>query len=407
MALLAAATIAGLVLLWPKPGELPTKEPYVPADAELAAGVVTGIEPDSDGGHVMFRLDSTGEEVPLATVGVVPLEDFSVGDRIVSYRVADIGSPTGERYLFSDFRRGVPLLALALVFALVVIAVARLKGIAALAGLAGAVALVWSFLLPALAAGKPALLVALTAASAVMFIVVYLAHGISVKSTTALLGTFLGTAVVAALAWWAVPATHLIPMASESMVWLGQRAPNADLKGVLLCGMVLAGVGVLNDVTITQASAVWELRAAAPSATRRAVFGHAMRIGRDHIASTVYTIAFAYIGGSLGLLMVASTTDHTLLSLVTVEDIASEMVPILAASIGLVLAIPLTTAIGAWLGGGPAARRRAGTRPAGQALERTADHAAGQALTRAGTRPADRPQRNPRGHGTDSSEAVF
>jgi uncharacterized membrane protein len=353
MSLLGAATVVSGALLWPRAGEVPAKTQYLAPDAERAPGVVTAIEPDNPDGQVVFRLDSTGAEVRLLTVGEVPLEDFQIGDHIKTLRFPDAGSETGEVYVFSDFSRGWPMLVLAAVFILVVVLIARIKGIAALAGLVGALAMVWFFTLPALTAGKPPLAVALTTASAVMFIVVYLAHGVSVKSTTALLGTFLGTAVVASLAWWAVPATHLIPMTSEEMVQLSFTAARADLKGVLLCGMVLAGVGVLNDVTITQASAVWELRSAAPQAPRRTVFSHAMRIGRDHIASTVYTIAFAYIGGALGLLMVASTMDHTILSLLTVEDIASELAAILVASIGLVLAIPLTTAIGAWLAAGP------------------------------------------------------
>jgi uncharacterized membrane protein len=352
MGALAVATIVGLVWLWPKAGELPAKTPFLAPNAERAPGVVTKIEPERTEGQVVFRLDDTGQEVRLYTVGEVPLEDFGLGDHIQTLRFPDAGSATGEIYVFSDFYRASPMLLLAVLFVLVVVAVARLKGVAAVVGLVGALGLVWFFVLPALTAGRPPLAVALTGASAVMFIVVYLAHGVSVKSTTALLGTFLGTAVVAALAWWAVPATHLIPMTDESLVQLSYAVPAADLKGVLLCGMVLAGVGVLNDVTITQASAVWELRAAAPQAPRRTVFSHAMRIGRDHIASTVYTIAFAYIGGALGLLLVASTMDHTIARLLTVEDVASELVPILVASIGLVLAIPLTTAIGAWLAGG-------------------------------------------------------
>ncbi|MDR2454585.1 MAG: YibE/F family protein [Bifidobacteriaceae bacterium] len=364
MAVLAAGTIIALAVLWPKAGQVPQKTAYLAPDASYAPGVVTRLDPGNPAGEVLFRLDATGQEVRLYTVGEVPLEDFQIGDHIKTLNFPDAGAAGGEVYVFQDFYRDGPMLLLALVFALTVLAVARLKGLAAMAGLAGGLALVWLFTVPALVAGKPSLAVALTTASAIMFIVVYLAHGISVKSTTALLGTFLGTAVVASLAWWAVPASHLIPMVDEVLVQLSYNAGGVDLKGVLLCGMVLAGVGVLNDVTITQASAVWELRAAAPSATRRSVFASAMRIGRDHIASTVYTIAFAYIGGALGLLMLASTFDHTVLSLLTVEDIASELVPILVASIGLVLAIPLTTAIGAWLGGGPARGGPAGQGPA-------------------------------------------
>jgi uncharacterized membrane protein len=353
MALLGLATVVAVALLWPRAGELPAKTAYLAPDAQYAPGTVTRLEAGNPDGEVLFQLDSTGEEVRLYTVGEVPLEDFHVGDHIKTVTFPDAEAEAGQVYVFQDYYRSWPMALLAALVVVVVLAVARLKGLAAMAGLIGALAMVWLFTLPALVAGKPSLAVALATASAVMFIVVYLAHGVSVKSTTALLGTFLGTAVVASLAWWAVPATHLIPLSDEVLVQLSYGAARVDLKGVLLCGMVLAGVGVLNDVTITQASAVWELRAAAPGATRRSVFASAMRIGRDHIASTVYTIAFAYIGSALGLLMLASTFDHTVLALLTVEDIASELVPILTASIGLVLTIPLTTAIGAWLGGGP------------------------------------------------------
>ena len=185
----------------------------------------------------------------------------------------------------------------------------------------------------------------------VMFVVVYLAHGISVKTTTALLGTFAGIAGVAALASWAIPATSLTPLQDEIMAQLPSQFPGIDARGILLCGMVLAGVGVLNDVTITQASSVWELREALPTAPRRTIFARAMRIGRDHIASIVYTIAFAYVGTALAMLLLASRLDFTILQLLTFNTVAQEIVATLVASISLVATIPITTALGAWLAG--------------------------------------------------------
>ena len=113
--------------------------------------------------------------------------------------------------------------------------------------------------------------------------------------------------------------------------------------------MVLAGVGILNDVTITQASTVWELRTAAPGASRRSIYRQAMRVGRDHIASTVYTIAFAYVGTALAMLLLASRLDFTIIQLLTFNTIAEEVVATLVASTSLVATIPLTTALAAWL----------------------------------------------------------
>ena len=110
--------------------------------------------------------------------------------------------------------------------------------------------------------------------------------------------------------------------------------------------MILAGLGVLNDVTVTQASAVWELHAAKPHASRRELFGRGMRIGRDHIASTVYTIAFVYVGAALPTIILASLYDSSLEQTLTSSDIGEEIVRTLVGSIGLVLVVPLTTLIG-------------------------------------------------------------
>ncbi len=109
---------------------------------------------------------------------------------------------------------------------------------------------------------------------------------------------------------------------------------------------MIAGLGVLNDVTITQAPAVWEPRAASPQASRRAVYAGAMRIGRDHIASTIYTIVFAYVGTALLVLMLLSIYDRSLFDLRSTEQLAEEIVRTLVTSIGLVLAVPATTALG-------------------------------------------------------------
>jgi uncharacterized membrane protein len=113
----------------------------------------------------------------------------------------------------------------------------------------------------------------------------------------------------------------------------------------LACGVILAGLGVLNDVTITQASSVWELRAASPDMTERQLFASAMHIGRDHIASTIYTIAFAYAGASLAVLMLLTIYDRPLVQLISSESLAEEIVRTIVTSIGLILAVPITTGI--------------------------------------------------------------
>ncbi len=147
---------------------------------------------------------------------------------------------------------------------------------------------------------------------------------------------------------------------------------NLGFPGLLTCGLIVAGLGVLNDVTITQASAVWELRSAAPDLPRRRIFTSAMRIGRDHIASTIYTLVFAYAGASIIVLLLLDIYNRPALDLISNEAIAEEIVRTLASSIGLVLAVPITTAIAAAVAspGRPRARPYLPARAARDALAR-------------------------------------
>lgn len=122
---------------------------------------------------------------------------------------------------------------------------------------------------------------------------------------------------------------------------------HVSVTGLILCGMIVGALGVLNDVTITQASSVWELSEADPNAPWYRLFTRGMRIGRDHIASTVYTPVFAYAGAALPLLLLFSISGRTVHDLLTGDEIAGEIVRDLVGAAGLVLAVPLTTAIAA------------------------------------------------------------
>lgn len=248
---------------------------------------------------------------------------------------------------FSDYERGSPMLLLFIVYVALVIAVARWRGLGALLGLALAFGVVIFFTIPALFNGGDPLVIGLVTGSGALFLLLYLAHGPNARTTTAYLGTLAGLSVTAVLGWWAVGASKLTGLWTEEGAHLEFFTRGVSLQGMVLCGIILAGLGVLNDVTVTQASAVWELRAARPDLGWRQLYVRAMRIGRDHIASTVYTIAFVYVGAALPTLMVVSLYGSTLGITLTSLDIAEEVVRTLVGSIGLVLAVPLTTLIGA------------------------------------------------------------
>lgn len=338
---LVATLVAGWLLLPDRDGlpTLQTNAPGVTFPTVTISGAVDAATQQVE------AVTADGETVPVA----VPPEyadELAPGDRVV---VADLGDLAGEGvgHVFVDFVRGPPLLALAVAFAVLVVLVARWRGIAAIAGLGIALAVIGWFTLPALLDGKPAVPVALVTSVVIMTVVLYLAHGFTLRTSTALVGTLLGLVATAGLAAWASGAAHLTGLTGEDALDLRAYAPDVSLRAVLLCGIVLAGLGVLNDVTITQASAVWELHAAAPEAGVRRLFASGMRIGRDHIASTIYTIAFAYVGAALPLVLLVSMSDRPLLGALTSGELAEEVARTLVGSIGLVLAIPFTTAIAA------------------------------------------------------------
>ena len=362
---LGLLAVAGMIALWPsgQPGEITIADPYATAEGvSIDTGSVqrVGLEdcpssltltqagvqaPQCQVAHV---LPSSGGAAVAVEVPpeVAKTNAIEAGDSIrylnLEGVMVDSGAPP---YIFMDFVRSVPIAVLAVLYAGVVIAVARWRGLRALIGLGGAYAVLAGFILPGLVEGKPPLLLGLVGSSVIMIGVLYFAHGFSARTSTALLGTLFGLAITAGLAAWATDAAHLIGVDNENAYALINASDELSISGIILCGLIISGLGVLNDVTITQSSAVWEMYELAPGASARRLFAGAMRVGRDHIASTVYTIAFAYAGAALPVLILVSLYDRTLMETLTSGELAEEVVRTLVGSIGLVLAIPVTTAV--------------------------------------------------------------
>lgn len=366
---LAIATIVGVFALWPDgdgPQDRRLDTTYGAADSRIVGGTIRDVETFSCGGPEEAGDDpSVQRELTCVRAEVRLTEGPDAGSRVpvdlppethragVSedapvrlLHTSNVGPDGADYYSFIDFEREFPMLVLAIGYAAIVVAVARMRGLRALLGLGFAYVMLGMFMLPALLEGKPAGLVGLAGASAIMFVALYLAHGLSARTTTALLGTMFGLAITVLLATWAVDAAKLSGMAHEGNYYLLQATDDLDLSQLVLCGIIIAGLGVLNDVTITQASAVWELYELSPTMTARRLFTGAMRIGRDHIASTVYTIAFAYAGAALPILLLIRLYERPVFTSLTSGELAEEVVRTLVGSIGLVLAIPITTGIG-------------------------------------------------------------
>jgi uncharacterized membrane protein len=178
-----------------------------------------------------------------------------------------------------------------------------------------------------------------------MFGVLYLAHGFSARTSTAALGTLLSLLLIGLLGAAFAAATSLTGADEDTANLANALGSDLDGRGLVLAGLMIGALGALDDVTVTQTSAVWELRRADPHLRPIALFGAAMRIGRDHVASAVNTLVLAYAGAALPLLLLFSVAERGLTDTLTTQVIATEVVRTLVGSIGLVASVPLTTAL--------------------------------------------------------------
>ena len=352
------ATVTGLIVLWPDAGQrartLPPEE--LASQAQLIDGVVTADEalpcedqPDSVGGCrvVTVRIDGgpeKGATTELQLFDGAGQPKVTVGDKVIIGRVADT---TGVSYYFSDFQRRVPMALLAIVFVVVVAAVGRLRGLTAIVGVAATFAILVWFVIPALLDGRDPLAVAIVGSSAAMFAVLYLSHGISAKTTAALLGTVASLALTGVLASVFVRSARLFNLGGDEAALLQLTAAQVNLQGLLLGGIIIGSLGVLNDVTVTQSSTVWALARVNPGASCRSLYRSGMRVGRDHIASTVDTLVLAYAGASMPLLLLFTLARRPGLEVVTGSLVAEEVVRTMVGGIGLVASVPITTGLAA------------------------------------------------------------
>jgi uncharacterized membrane protein len=252
-------------------------------------------------------------------------------------------------YTLVDYQRGGALFALFAVFALLVIAFSRLRGALSLLGLAASLAIILLFIVPAILNGKPPVAVAVAGSLAVMLTTIPLAHGRGPKAVAAVLGTTASLLLTALLAVLFTHLARLTGLAGEEAFALRLANPDVSLQGLLIAGMVIGALGVLDDVTVSQSSTVLALRAANPLLGFRELFTRAMHVGRDHVSATVNTLVLAYAGASLPVLLIFASGALSLGQAVNLELVSEQVVATLVGSIGLIAAVPATTAVAALL----------------------------------------------------------
>ncbi|MGB3414615.1 MAG: YibE/F family protein [Microbacteriaceae bacterium] len=263
--------------------------------------------------------------------------------KIIRYQQMNQQGQYVTEYGFYDHDRGVPLLIIVLVFIVIVVGIGRWKGLLALFGVIFSVFIFSIFILPAILAGEHAVTVASVGSAIIMLVVLFLAHGISLRTTAALFGSFFGIAFTAIFGVLTTQWAHITGMGSMGDGSTQLAMAGLNVSDIFTATIIIAGLGVLNDITVSQASAVLEMRELNPNIESRRIFASAMRIGRDHIASSIYTLVFAYAGATLLVLLMLYIYPTNIVDLITSERIAQEIVRTLVGVSGLILAMPVTT----------------------------------------------------------------
>lgn len=268
--------------------------------------------------------------------------EFDPGDEVVLGFL-----PTTNTYFYEDQAREVPLALLAVLFVIIVVAFGRSRGVLALIAMAITLVVLVGFVAPSVLDGNDPVLVALVAATIIAFVSLFLTHGFNPTTAVALAGTLSALLLTFVLSWVFFELASFTGFSSSEALVLPVLNEDIRLSSVLLGGAIIGALGALDDVTVTQVSLVSELRRGNPDMSSSRLIASGLSVGRDHIAATVNTLLLAYAGASLPLLLLFAASEQTLTQVANSEVIAIEIVRTLCGSIGLIGAVPLTTALAA------------------------------------------------------------
>ncbi len=356
VAVLALGAVIGLAWLWPRGPVLPEDDaPPLEALVEGEIREVTLIEGEPDeligisGELAQLEVDlldgpDAGQRISLE-INTDGFPEFRLGDRVLLDRT--IGVDGELQYFITDFQRLPTLFWLLALFVATVLLISRWHGFRSLLGLAISLAIVVRFVVPAIIAGTSPPVVALVGAMAVMIVTLYLAHGINEMTTSAIVGTAGALVLTVLLGMFFIDRGRITGFASDDAVFARFAVEGLDLQGLVLAGLIIAALGVLDDVTISQASTVFALHDTNRQLTWTELFARAMKVGRDHIASVVNTLFLAYTGASIALLLLFYTGGVPVLEIVNSEVLAEEIIKTVVGSLGLIAAVPFTTALAA------------------------------------------------------------
>ena len=272
--------------------------------------------------------------------------EYRVGDRVVVYASKDFEG--NDLFYIADFIRRGSLFWLFVIFVVLAAVVARWRGITAVMGMGVSFLVIFTFILPRISAGSDPVGIAIAGALVIIPVSFFLSHGLNRKTAVAMVGTMAALLITGILAAVFVEAAKLTGFASEEAGFLQvDKQGTMNMKGLLLAGIIIGVLGVLDDITISQSAIVFQLKEANGKLHFGELYKRAMNVGQDHIASMVNTLVLVYTGAALPLLLLFIDNPRPFAEVVNYEIIADEIVRTLVGSIGLVLAVPITTVIAA------------------------------------------------------------
>lgn len=275
-------------------------------------------------------------------------QGLHVGDQVL---VNFIKGPGGqEQVIIVDQYRLWPLAGLFVLFLCVVVVIGRRKGFFAFLGMAFSFLIIAQMVVPQILLGNNPIMISLFASFFIIPISFYVSHGFKLKTTIAVVSTFLALVLTAGLAVIFVNLAKLTGYSAEEATFISAQQGNTiNIQALLLAGIIIGAMGVLDDITISQTSIVAKLKKANPKFTKWELFRESMDVGHDHIASLVNTLVLVYAGAALPLFVLFSSSQFgTLSEVLNMEIVATEIVRTLVSSIGIVSAVPLTTILAVW-----------------------------------------------------------
>lgn len=271
---------------------------------------------------------------------------YKLGDTVVVSALKD--QTNNDLYIITDYVRRDALIWLFAIFVTLTILIGKKRGVTSFIGMGISFLIIFKFILPQISIGQDPILIAIVASVFIIPITFYLSHGLNKKTTAAVLGTFIALIITGLLANFFVEISKLSGFASEEAGFLQVAKQGLiNIKGLLLAGIIVSSLGILDDVTISQSSIVYQLKKASPNIPIKVLYEKAMEVGKDHIASVVNTLVLVYTGAALPLLLLFIDSPKPFSEVINYEIIAEEVVRTLVASIGLILAVPMTTLISA------------------------------------------------------------